>query len=315
MTYRSVDTGQILIAILAVGYTVFLVTLPPARITVSLSAHTEFLSYTVLRPEYSVFLVRGMDLTSKDLEEHCVELAVTPPRGATVEYRRGGQNYFTISVQAKGAQVVLQASGKPDKRLSGDVVFSSAGCAGPGPPSLPLWGPARFGDALRPPGEDVAIPGAMLDGTVSVFARAHERLIGIPFPRLIYKVNTFEIPPGAVLADAPDTTEDENVAWVGQVRVEGDRAGFMVWASSSVRRVSLRPPGLPASEAESEGLVDLGSYAQYLNDPNIIELQFFAGLVLLLFHNLTIANSIYVSLKQKLPSIDSEELRAGGSQS
>lgn len=310
--------GALVVLALLSGYAFFLWTLPPSQISVVLSGHAEYARYRVINPEFATIRIAGMRAEGGgSLHGRCVDAVVTPARGASVEYRRGDDKYYRIGIRpATGSQTAfsLRESGAERREVRDGVVFRVVAdddqCSSDDAPSrLPIWGPAQFGDVQRTPGDDGRIaPGALIDGTLSVFGRAHDRLLGLRFPSSIYLVNSFDLPPWSVLSargdeggrDPGPNSGDaqaastrgrpgaaETAAWTGSVGVEEDTLGFAVHASSQARQIMLHAAGLNASQAGGNQAIDLGNYAQFLNDPNIIQIQFLGGAFLFLFQSLS----------------------------
>jgi hypothetical protein len=203
--------------------------IPPARISVVLSARSEFVRVLAINPEFAAFRVAGMKaLTGDESLNGCIDAIVTPQAGARVEYRRGDDKYFRIKVEGPssgGPAFLLRTTSAEPRELFQSVVFEAADdCAGDLPNRLPIWGPAQFGDILRPPGIKGGItPGMLYDGKLSVYARAHDHLIGISFPPSIYLVNSFELPTGSVISASGF---DPNSTWIGSIRIEKPTPGF-----------------------------------------------------------------------------------------
>jgi hypothetical protein len=258
--------------------------IPPARISVVLAARSEFVRFLVINPEFAAFRVAGMKaLTREENLNGCVDAIITPQAGARVEYRRGDKNYFRIRIDGPsngGPAFLLRTTSAEARELTQSVVFEASDDCGDSPNRLPVWGPAQFGDILRPPGINGSItPGILYDGKLSVYARAHDRLIGISFPPSIYLVNSFELPTGSVLS-AP--IFDASSTWIGSVSVEKTTSGFKVQAEGQARQIVLRTAGTVGGPRDSGEPVDLGNYAQFLNDPNIVRIQFLVTAFLVL---------------------------------
>jgi hypothetical protein len=108
----------------------------------------------------------------------------------------------------------------------------------------------------------------------------------------VYLVTAFDIPPGAVLSTLGGENADAN--WVGIARIGPREDGFDVLAYSIAPRVILRTPTDVRSSKDGAEGIDLAGYSQVLRDPNIIEVQFFAGaFVVILHYVLSIVGFIY----------------------
>ena len=156
-------------------------------------------------------------------------------------------------------------------------------CKGKIPTQLPIWGAARFGDQTHPPGlNGDLVPSFLSQGTVTVFARAHENLLGIKFPSLVYKVNSFDIPPGAVVST--ENKNESSAVWRGNLQTSKDSIGFTVHATARPEQMIISIPGDPV--LNEKALIDLGSYPQFLQDPNLITIQVIAGVFVFLIKSL-----------------------------
>jgi hypothetical protein len=272
---------------LMVAYAIFLWTIPPARgLSIILSAHSEFLRYRVINPDFAVLRIAGMKaLTAGDALTGCADAVITPGIGSQIEYRRRDNQYFRITVDPPSPgrlAFLLRAKDAEPRPFSQSVIFEASDtCPGMKPTQLPIWGPARFGDVLRPPNQEGrSVPAALISGKLSIYARAHDRLIGLSFPSSIYLVNSFELPSGSVLS-APGN--DASSAWIGIADVENGKPGFTIQAESTARTITLRGAGTIIGPRQTDERIELGSYAQFLTDPNIIKIQSLLGAFLLLF--------------------------------
>ncbi len=230
--------------------------------------------------------ISGMKALAADsVLNGCIEAVVTPKLGSQIEYRRGDDKYFRITIDPPsegGIAYWLHFNGEVTREFSQTVIFEATDeCPGHKPMRLTIWGPAQFGDILRPPSQDgTIVPAALITGKVAIYARAHDRLLGLPFPPSIYLVNSFELPPGSVLSAPAD---EPNSAWIGTAIVDTNTAGLSIQAESSSHSITLRQAGASGGSRQSDPLIDLGSYAQYLTDPNIIKIQFLIAAFFVLF--------------------------------
>ena len=268
------------------AYAVFLWLLPPTDVVVILVAKTESVTFEVADAGRAAFRVTGMRLGGRD--GACRDGVVTPRAGSRVEYRRGGPDYFHITVNPAGGETeaveLIEPGAAEGTPMRGSVVFSAEGCPGTPAAIYPVAGPAQFGEPARSvDGTGRITPGALGSGAVSVFARSHARLLGFTFPRLIYRVTSFDLPPGSRLSTLEQGVGAEDTTWLGSLRVGASQDGFTVEASTSARRLRLDLSGA-ASPDNAGNLVDLGSYPQFLNDPNLIVLQFIWGGLIAVFH-------------------------------
>jgi hypothetical protein len=274
------------------GYAWFLWALPQARISVVLSASSESVAYRVIDSDMSVMHLFGLRATAIDGSvSACADMVVTPALGARVEYRRGDDDHYSVTIDPRdpaATTAFLREKDGKSRPVKGSIVFASAkACGDDKPQRLPIWGPAEFGEELRPPGVsgDVA-PGILVSGTISVYGRAHERLLGLHFPPVTYLVSSFDLPAGSVLsAKEPDGTLSDT-AWTGLATTNNDDPGFTIAASTDARNVSLTSARAARDANDATEQIDLGGFAQFLNDPNVVQIQVIGGVFFLLLQGL-----------------------------
>jgi hypothetical protein len=282
--------GTALVAVAVGLYAGFLWMLPQPRTWVTLKTTAEFLRFKAIKPDLTAFHAVGMwavSLDDKDELNGCVDAVVTPGQDARVEYRRGGDDFFRIIVDPpkQGEPSLLlqeKSKGYAAKSVAGNVVFTANDdCDGDAPKRLPIWGPTEFGEELKPAGPAGEIaPGMLINGTIEVYAHAQERLIGISFPASVYSVMTFDLPPGSVLRSGIPS-EDEGT-WTGAAIVSAHGTGFDVEATSNTPSVVLRSSRTFGMSKTASRRIDLGHYAQFMKDPNILWIQLLGGTFLVL---------------------------------
>jgi hypothetical protein len=283
-------SAAVVVFVLLAAYASFLWTIPPARVFTVLSARSEFVRFLVINPEFATLRITSMKaLGPAALSANCIDGVVSPTIGARIEYRRGDTGYFRITIdppRSGGPGFTFREKGAQPATFSQSVIFvESDTCGGNEPSRLPIWGPTQFGDYLRPPPNDgTIVPWALISGKVSVYARAHDRLIGLSFPPSIYLVTAFDLPPGSVLPAANQDDEGTDGSWTGTARADKEGAGFTVYAESEARSIVLRAAGTAVGPHDPGQLIDLGHYAQFLTDPNIIQIQFLCGAFLILIN-------------------------------
>jgi hypothetical protein len=292
----GIFAGRALLTIVALllltgMYALFLWTLPPPIVSVVLSAKSESLAYRVINSDMAALHIFGMKGASFDGSlTGCVDAVVTPAVGTRVEYRRGSDEQFSITLDAADGKAVtayLRGSGK-NRSLSGSLVFSSAKlCGDAAPKRLPIWGPTEFGEEMHPPDASGEMaPGLLTQGTLSIYGRAHERLLGFRFPALVYLVTSFDLPAGSVLSSRNAEGKLSDSPWTGVARVVEDETGFDIAASTDARTVSVASAGV--SDGKSAGQrIELGDYSQFMNDPNVIQIQVVGGIFLFLLQGLS----------------------------
>jgi hypothetical protein len=271
-------------------YVLFVWTLPLPRIFVVLAAKSESLAYRVINSDFAAMHIVGMKAASVDgAINHCLDAIVTPTLGTRVEYRRGDDDTFVITLDpaepnAISASLPEGTSAAKLRELKGSVVFTaSKACGDTTPKRLPIWGLAEFGEEMHPPGltGDIA-PGLLTEGTLSVYGHAHDRLLGFKFPSIVYLVTSFDLPAGAVLAAKEPDGRLSASPWTGIARVLSDETGFDVAATTEARTVSMTSARIEGDGRESAQRVDLGDFSQFMNDPNLIQIQVLGGIFLFL---------------------------------
>jgi len=310
MSNRHVQArfGAAIVAFLIYLLWLRLLPLPPHW--TALKATSEYVGYRVIDPDASTLRVGGMfgaviGEQSRDLG--CVNAIVTPAQGTWVEYRRGGKDQLTISIEpfAKGPTANMAASGGDGGPVVGKLQLTlDPSCPGVAPNRFPISGPAAFGEELARPGATGELPpGLLLKATVDVYALALQRVLMITLPEVVYSVMSFDVPPGVVVcADAhadqtlgeaprlpspgrpasaatpPDVAADSVIAWNGAAFASD--GGFEISAATNA-------PGLVLQSTRTFGQstptrrIDLGRHAQVLKDPNLLWLHFLVGLFLL----------------------------------
>ena len=268
-----------LLGFLGVGYLVFILTLPRPDTWVTLTTNSESISFTVTNPDMAAFRANGMRAVSIEGSlDDCIDAFVLPKKGARVEYRRGDDGYFRITIDPSrpGDPAASLRSLKKDNPIpppSGSLILTaSLACPGSPPVRLPIWGIASFGEEPRPVGPSGEIaPGIMIEAKLSVFARSHARLLGIGFPSVVYPVTSFELPAGSVLG-FPGPIDDASglPEWNGLAFLDKQKRGFQIEATTRSPQVRLRSPGERAVDGREQ--LDLAKYAQFLSDPNVIEI-------------------------------------------
>lgn len=294
---RRIVRGCALFGVTAVLYLGFLLTLPRPNTWAGLKASAERLSFRAVNPELAVFHVGGMLADSQDgTLTGCVEGTIIPSSGATIEYRRGDTGFFRIVLdppdnQGSSASLTYQDSKTevPPKTTKGSVIFiKSDKCPGKVPSRLPIWGPGEFGEVVRPADQSgVTKPGLLVRATLEIFAHSQERLLGIPFPSSVYSVSSFEVPAGAVLTSPKDS--EQTSIWTGVAIVASESQGFSILASIRAHYITVYGPLPTGGDRASPRRIEVDDYAQFLKDPNIIQLQFLVAAFLFFFNSLAAA--------------------------
>jgi hypothetical protein len=285
---RRAAYGLVIVAVVFCIYLIFLWTLPLPNTWVALDTTTEVVSFRAVNPNFATFRVSGMIAQTLDGKLNaCSDAIVTPGNNVKVQYRRESEEFFRIIVGpaplGEDTLTMREASDTAAKSLRDTVVFTAnKECMGTSPRRLPIWGPAEFGEQLRPAGPSGEMgSGMMLGGTLEVYAHAQDRLFGFAFPSSVYSVMAFKLPPGAVLAsDAPSADQS---TWTGVAAISKDGTGFKVAATSNTPDVVLKSSRSFGPSASRR--IDLGNFSQILHDPNVVSVQLFGGIFILLLQS------------------------------
>jgi hypothetical protein len=316
--HRKITTGLVILILVGALYALFLWTLPRAKFWVSLTATSESVKFRVVNPDFAVIHISGMEAHSSDPKAKltgCVAGVVTPANGSSIEYRRGSDDFFKITIDSRFGSpngTVFRFRPAAQNSMPFEVTaateFRAKKDCGTPPARLPIWGPAKFGDRLSAPGESGDVtPGLLSEGTIEVYAHAHDWLLGIKFPSSVYSVQTFDLPPGSVLTAVDDAAEN----WIGTASVPSDGNGFEIRASTMSPNIALQLPHAPTGTKPQR--IDLGQYAQYLNDPNVIQIQFFFGVFLFLLQTVLSVTSFFELGEQKMtPHVEGVGAHAAG---
>jgi hypothetical protein len=323
--------GTVTVIIVLGLYTAFLLTLPKPNTWVALKTTAEVLSFHAIKPDLAAFHVSGMSadsLDEKDKLHGCIDAILTPAKDAKIEYRRGDDDFFRIIIDPpKPGELSLilreKSKGYAARSLTGSVVLTAKDdCDGDAPKRLPIWGPAKFGEEVKPAGASGEIvPGMLLNGTIEVYAHAHERLIGIPFPASVYSVVTFDLPPGSVLSSGPLEASQDEGTWTGVAIVSSDGTGFDVEATSNTSSVMLTS-SRTFGKSKTSLAIDLGHYAQFMNDPNILWIQLLGGAFVVLMQSVlsivsffTEGTGVNIEAPEPRDATSSDDSRSPGSPS
>ena len=139
-----------------------------------------------------------------------------------------------------------------------------------------------------PPGVsgDVS-PGILTSGTVSVYGRAQERLLGLKFPAVTFLVTSFDLPAGSVLAAKEPGGDLSDRPWTGVATVNTDDSfGFTIAAATDARSIALTSARATRDASDATELIDLGGFSQFMNDPNVIQIQVLGGIFFLMLQGL-----------------------------
>jgi len=265
---------SLVLALTALLFLSALALLPPSSTWTTITAESQFISYRVTIGEYSTFRAGGMRGRTEDGMDLCVDGFVQPADGSQVEYRGSSKAALRIIIDpsrdGKAASLIPASGGAARVISSSFVLVADPTCLGNVPDTLPVWGAVKVGDAVRPTGvAGESVPGLLLSGEVVVFARAHERFLGFRFPALVYRVTSFTLPPASSIKGYwPD---GEEAAWRGVARFGKEGSALQIMLAGQPSGMEILAPG--DAGAFAAGRIEMGSYAEFLKDPNLITIQ------------------------------------------
>jgi hypothetical protein len=271
------------IALLAV---VWVMTLPRPSSLVSVTSVSEIVTLSVANPDAGAFALKSAR-NAKD--GACYASVFIKPNGGPnapndVRYQRLPDGALVVSV--RGPTVWDDADGKSHDSHE-IVVFrlssADATCRSAERVRLPAAGLLQIGAEPRNATDVDSVQPILLQGALSIFGRAIERIGPITLPSLpfapgaLYPAQSVELLPGSRLAGARTNT-GETTSWWGHVDADlqdPDNA-LVVRASTNADAIEVfppTPPPLSSAAGSSEGAPDRLSItlaAQLSNDPNIV---------------------------------------------
>lgn len=245
-----------------------------------IQANSEYLRYRVFNTQLASFPADGFRIGLADeaaLEGQCLAGMLEPRLDGTVEYIR----------QADGALIiVLQRGGVTASGISFNgptSLVADPTCAGTPPSLLPVWGPGQVGDTFTVRSDGFGP--ILLSGSLEVFGRTiHLGWFGQGGAVYSASSEPMTVPPGgwiwtdgdnaALGADLPP----EEAALFGYVDAKADQ-GLNVRVTTESPLLQIIAPG----GRLEPGRIEIGMFAQALNDPNILRAQFALLIFLLLF--------------------------------
>lgn len=248
-----------------------------------INARSEVLSYSVFNPELAIIYGSGLKISSwpdgggVSRDGQCVGGAIIPDVMATVTYQRIEKNVIQISIDGKGE---LRSDQDSVAGFDGELVlYRDAECGDPVSNRFPIWGPGKIGSAFAMRSDG---PGPiLLSGSLEIFGRTIDlgpfRGGGAMYPA----TQPLTIPSGGYIeSNRPGDREQssnvaaEDTALFGYVSLS-DEDGLGIHVTTETPELQISTPGVK----ENTNRIEIGLFAQVLNDPNILAIQL--GLVLL----------------------------------
>jgi hypothetical protein len=265
---------SLVLVLTAIPFLSALILLPPSKTWTTITAESQFISYQVTIGEYDTFRAGGMRARTEDGMDFCVDGFVQPASGSRVEYRASSKASLRIIIDPSrdghAVRLIPASRGATRDISSSFVLIADPTCLGTPPDTLPIWGAAVVGDSVRPTGATgEPMPGLLLSGEVVVFARAHDRFLGIRLPALVYRVTSFTLPPASSVKGF--ASDREEAVWRGIARFGTEGGALQVMLAGEPSGMEISVPG--DAGAFAVGKIDMGSYAEFLKDPNLLTIQ------------------------------------------
>lgn len=246
------------------------------------NARSEYLEYRVFNPELAMLHGEGLRIAvwpDGQREDQCAGGTFLPEQLATVTYQRIENGPLQISMEGKGTY--RTAEGGSDQFDGEVVLYPDPACGSLVSSRFPIWGPGKIGSAFSVRGDG---PGPiLLSGTLEVFGRTVS--LG-PFGKggAVYAstAQPLTIPSGGFIQsdrrDGDETTEvsTEMTALFGYILLS-EEPGFAVHVTTETPLLQVFTPGT----RENTNRIEIGLFAQVLNDPNILRAQIFFLLLFL----------------------------------
>lgn len=244
-----------------------------------IQANSEYLRFRVFNTQLASFPVDGFRVGLSDdgnLEGLCLTGMLEPRLDGVVEYIRQSDRELIVTLEAGG----ITSSGVSMQGPTSLVADPS--CAQSPIAMLPVWGPGQVGDIFTVRSDGFGP--ILLSGALEVFGRTID-LGWLGQGGAVYAASSepMTIPPGGWLwtdgGDAGDLhgLPPEESALFGYVDVHAEQ-GLNVHVTTESPQLQIIAPG----GRLEPGRIEIGLFAQALNDPNILRAQFALLIFLLL---------------------------------
>lgn len=243
-----------------------------------IQANSEYLRYRVFNTQLASFPADGFRIGLSDdaaLEGQCLTGTIAPRIDGVVEYIRQADGPLIIALGNGG---VVSSGAAFDGLVS---LVRDADCPGKPAAMLPVWGPGQVGDTFTVRSEGFGP--ILLSGTLEVFGRTVD-LGWFGQGGAVYAASgqPMTVPPGGWIWTDGDASgmalPPEEAALFGYVDAASEQ-GLNVRVTTESPMLQIIAPG----GRLEPGRIEIGLFAQALNDPNILRAQFALLIFLLVF--------------------------------
>lgn len=277
-------------AILMLGYVLWTSWLPDHRRTVTTAtARTERVSFVVTNRRFAAVPISGMrPATSPANAQECLEGLLVPNLGVVIGYERDLDKNVSVLLTANETALKPRDKGSPlavfEPRNGGphlpinepvDLLSDRTTCEASLPGRFPIWGNLRLGEDVHPTSAGGRVqPGLLLEGRLSVQAKALEHWLLLPFSRsTVYPAKDIPLPFGARLEAL-----DPNSTWWGTAYIDDQQVGLQVAAATEAGKLALYRP-----ERSTPDVIEITTLTELFSDPNVVQMQVFAAVLLSVF--------------------------------
>lgn len=248
-----------------------------------IDARSEFMEFTVFNPALSIIHGAGLKISGsggEGEEDKCAQGAFLPSVLSRISYQRIEKQALVIVIDGKGEHRRNDGSAEA---FDGEVVlYTDKKCGDLIANRFPIWGPGKIGSALSMRSDG---PGPiLLEGSLATFGRTID-LQPFGWGGAIYSAGEpLTIPSGGYIESnttqlqATDPVAAELTALFGYVALT-EEPGLDVHVTTETPRLQVSTPGV----RENSSRIEVGLFAQVLNDPTILAVQLFFVLLVLLW--------------------------------
>lgn len=276
LAWGRVGISLILAAILSVTAVLVIHNFSKPQTFAVINAQSELLTYSVFNPELAVIYGSGLRISSwpddngSNRDDTCANGVIIPGVMSSVTYQRIEKNVLQISVEGKG-----EFRSDTDGVIPFDgelLLYKDETCGSPISNRFPIWGPGKIGSAFAMRSDG---PGPiLLSGSLEVFGRTIE-LGSLSGGAMYSAAQPLSIPSGGYVESYRPTNDQktsnvaaEETALFGYVSLS-DENGLGVHVTTETPQLQVSMPGVK----ENTNRIEIGLFAQVLNDPNILVLQ------------------------------------------
>lgn len=283
ISWRRVATSFLLAIVLSVATVGILSLVRKPQTFAVIDARSEFMEFSVFNPELSFIYGTGFRISSwpdGSKDGKCASGALAPDVMSRVSYQRVEKQGLVVLIDGKGEHRLDDGSAGS---FDGEVLlYADATCGQLISNRFPIWGPGKIGSAFSMRSDG---PGPiLLEGSLATYGRTIDLW---PFGRggAIYSAaEPLTIPSGGYIESnakalqAEDPVADELTALFGYVALS-DEPGLAVHVTTETPRLQISTPGAQPNSSR----IEVGLFAQVLNDPTILAAQIFLILLVLLW--------------------------------